>query len=269
MVLRIDLNADVGEGVSLGHQPADGQGSEGCDRDSDAALMPSVTSASIACGFHAGDPGLMRSTVTLARQHGVAVGAHPSFLDREGFGRRERQATPREIQDLVMYQIGALAAIAAGQGVRLQHVKAHGALYNMAARDASTADAIARATAAVDASLVLFGLSGSELIAAGRRAGLRTASEVFADRGYAPDGALVSRTEAGAVIDDPDAVVERAIAMVRDGSVIAVDGSRVPLQADTICLHGDTPGAATLARRIRLALTKAKVQVTAIGRPSP
>lgn len=228
--------------------------------------MPWLTSASVACGFHAGDPASMRATITLARRHGVAVGAHPSLADREGFGRRERPTTPQEVEDLVTYQIGALAAIAAAQGVRLQHVKAHGALYNMAARDASLADAIARATAGVDPSLILFGLAGSALIAAGGRAGLRTASEVFADRGYQPNGALVPRTEPGAVIDDPDVVVQRAVAMVRDGSVVTVDGSRVPLRADTICVHGDTPGAATLARRIREALSEAAIDVGCVGR---
>lgn len=227
--------------------------------------MPWLTSASIACGFHAGDPAAMRATVRLARQSGVAAGAHPSLADREGFGRRERPTTPQEVEDVVMYQIGALAAIAAAEGVRLQHVKPHGALYNMAARDPLLAGAIARATAAVDPSLILFGLAGSELLAAGARAGLRTASEVFSDRAYQRSGALVPRTEAGAVIDDPDTVVRRAVTMVREGCVMAVDGSRVPLQVDTICVHGDTSDAATLARRIRQALEHEGVDVLAIG----
>jgi UPF0271 protein len=207
----------------------------------------------------------MRATVRLARQSGVAAGAHPSLADREGFGRRERPTTPQEVEDVVMYQIGALAAIAAAEGVRLQHVKPHGALYNMAARDPLLAGAIARATAAVDPSLILFGLAGSELLAAGARAGLRTASEVFSDRAYQRSGALVPRTEAGAVIDDPDTVVRRAVTMVREGCVMAVDGSRVPLQVDTICVHGDTSDAATLARRIRQALEHEGVDVLAIG----
>ncbi len=233
----------------------------------DEALMPWLTSASVACGFHAGDATSMRVTVALARRHGVAVGAHPAFADRESFGRREQATTAREVEDLVTYQIGALAAIAAAQGVRLQHVKAHGALYNMAARDDSLAAAIARATAAVDPSLIFFGLSGSALIAAGIRAGLRTASEVFADRGYRPDGTLVSRAERGSVIDDPDVVVERAVAMVRDRAVAAVDGTRVRLQADTICLHSDTPGAAVLAQRVHRGLLAAGIQVVSVGRP--
>jgi UPF0271 protein len=228
--------------------------------------MPWLTSASVACGFHAGDAGSMRVTVGVARRYGVAVGAHPSFADREGFGRLEQPTTAQEVEDLVAYQIGALAAIAAAQGVRLQHVKPHGALYNMAARDDTLASAIARAAAAVDRSLVLFGLSGSALIAAGVRAGLRTASEVFADRGYRSDGTLLPRTEAGAVIDDPEAVVQRAVAMVRDGAVTAVDGARVRLQVETICLHGDTPGAATLAERVHRGLVEAGIQLVGVGR---
>ena len=258
--MRVDLNADVGEGGPLGHRPVGPS-----DANPDEALMPWLTSASIACGFHAGDAVSMRTTVRLARQHGVAVGAHPSLPDREGFGRRVRPTTPQEVEAVVMYQIGALAAIAAAEGMRLQHVKPHGALYNMAARDALLAEAIARATAAVDPSLILFGLAGSELVTAAARAGLRTASEVFADRAYEPGGTLVSRAEASAVIGDPDTVVRRAIAMVREGRVIAVDGSRVPLQVDTICVHGDTPDAAILARRIREALERAGVQIAAMG----
>jgi UPF0271 protein len=244
----MDLNADVGEGA--------GQ---------DAVLMPVVTSASIACGFHAGDPGVMRETVALAREHGVAVGAHPGFPDRAGFGRHEMSLTPRQVEDLVVYQIGALAAVAAAQGLSLQHVKPHGALYNMAARDASLADAIARAVMAVDRSLILFGLPGSQLVAAGKRAGLRTACEAFADRAYQPDGALVARSQPGAVIHDVDAVVARAVAMARDGVVTAIDGSGVPLEVDTICVHGDTPDAAQLATRIRQALEVAGVEVRRVS----
>jgi UPF0271 protein len=252
---RVDLNADVGESFgawTLGQDPA---------------LFPHITSANVACGFHAGDPGVMRATVALAREHGVAVGAHPGFRDLAGFGRREIRVPPREVEDLVAYQIGALAGIAAAQGVRLQHVKAHGALYNMAAADAALADAIARATAAVDPSLVFLGLPGSQLLAAGERAGLRTAAEVFADRAYRADGSLLPRTESGAVIHDEDAVIERVLAMVRDRAVSAVDGTRVPLRVDTICVHGDTPGAARLAARIRAALEKAGVRVAAFRGP--
>jgi UPF0271 protein len=207
----------------------------------------------------------MRATVALAKQHGVAVGAHPGFPDLLGFGRRDLHATPREVEDCVVYQIGALVAVAGAQGVRLQHVKPHGALFNMAVNDAALADAIARATAAVDRSLILFGLPGSQLIRAGERAGLRTASEVFADRAYEPDGTLVSRRKAGAVIHDASIVVDRVVRMAKDRSVVAVDGSIVPLEIDTICVHGDTPGAADLAAQIRHALTAAGVQVVPVG----
>ena len=207
----------------------------------------------------------MRATVALARHHGVAVGAHPGFPDLVGFGRREMRATPREVEDAVAYQIGALAGIAATEGLRLQHVKAHGALYNMAVREPPLADAIAKATASVDRSLILLGLPGSQLVLAGRRAGLRTASEAFADRAYQPNGELVPRSQSGAVIEEADTVVSRAIMMAREHVVIAIDGTRVPIDVDTICVHGDTPGAAALARRIREALTQAGVDVAALG----
>ncbi len=257
--MRVDLNADVGEGRSA----AVGTPAPPCG---DAAIMPSITSANVACGFHAGDPGVMRATVALARDHGVAVGAHPGFPDVEGFGRRELQVSPRDVEDFVAYQVGALAAIAAAQGVRLQHVKPHGALFNMAARDAALADAIARAAAGIDRELVLFGLPESELVAAGARAGLRTAREGFADRAYQADGALVPRSQPGAVIHDPEIVVRRAVRMVCEGTVDAIDGSRVALTIDTLCVHGDTPGAAELAANIRRALADAGVEVIAVGR---
>ncbi len=252
--MRVDLNADVGEGAAGG---ALGQ---------DPALMQFVTSANVACGFHAGDPGIMRAPLELARAPGVAVGAHPGFPDLEGFGRRELQVAPRDVEDFVVSQVGALAAIAAAQGVRLQHVKPHGALFNMAVRDAALADAVARATAMIDTSMMLFGLPGSELNAAGRRAGLKTACEAFADRAYQPDGALVSRQLPGAVIHDADVVVQRAVRMVREQAVEAIDGSIVPLIVDTICVHGDTPGAADLAARIRAALIAAGIEVKAVSR---
>lgn len=249
--MQIDLNGDVGESFGayeIGH---------------DAALIPILTSVNIACGFHAGDPGVMRATVALAREHGTAVGAHPGFPDLVGFGRREMKATPREVEDLVAYQIGALAAIAAAQGVRLAHVKPHGALYNMAARDADLADAIARAIAAVDPSLALFGLPGSQSLEAAQRHKVRAVSEAFADRAYRRDGSLVPRNEPGAVIDDEQIVVTRAVAIARERMVIAADGTRVALDVQTICVHGDTPGAAVLASRIRKALNDAGVQVRA------
>lgn len=231
----------------------------------DSALMASISSANVACGFHAGDPGAMRATVALAKASGVAIGAHPGFPDLVGFGRREIKATPQEVEDLVVYQVAALAGIAATQGVRLQHVKAHGALYNMACRDRALAEAIARAVAAFDRSLILFGLPKSELISAGRDAGLAVAAEVFADRAYEPDGSLASRQKPGSVIHDQAAVVARAIQMVRDRRVVATDGSEIALETDTICLHGDTPGAAELARAVRSGLESAGVTVASFG----
>jgi len=251
--MRIDLNGDVGESFgryTLGR---------------DAALMPVLTSASIACGFHAGDPGVMRATVALAKAHRVAIGAHPGFPDLVGFGRRELAATPREVEDLVLYQVGALAAVAAAQGVRLRHVKPHGALYNQAARDPALAAAIATAVAAFDPSLILFGLSGSVLLEAGRRAGLSTAAEAFADRAYRADGTLVPRDRSGAVLTDAELVARRALEMVRERAVTAADGTRVALDIDTVCLHGDTPEAALMARRVRESLEAAGVVVAAAG----
>jgi len=252
--MNIDLNSDLGE--SFGPWPM-GQ---------DAALMDSISSANVACGFHAGDPGAMRATIALAREKGVAIGAHPGFPDLVGFGRRELKASPPEVEDLVLYQVSALAGMAAAQGVQLQHVKAHGALYNMACRDRALADAIARAVASLDRSLILFGLPNSELLRAGAAAGLPVAAEVFADRAYDPDGMLTSRAKPGSVIHDTPQVVERAIRMVKEQNVIAVDGSTIALRADTICLHGDTPGAAEHARAVRAGLEKAGITVKNLRR---
>ena len=251
--MRIDLNGDVGESPKRGAS------------NPDLSLMPHLTSANVACGFHAGDAGTMRDTVALALEHGVAVGAHPGFPDPEGFGRRELQFSPADVEDFVCYQLGVLAAIAAAQGVRLQHVKPHGALFNMAVRDAALADAIARAAVAIDRGLMLFGLPGSQLVAAGARPGLRTASEGFADRAYMPDGTLVPRHEPGAVITDPSAVIPRVIRMARDRLVEAIDGTSISLAVDTICVHGDTPGAAGLAAHIRSALVREGVELKAVG----
>jgi UPF0271 protein len=249
---KVDLNADVGE--SFGRY----------ELGQDTALMPFITSANIACGFHAGDPHVMRKTVQLAIEHGVAIGAHPGFPDLAGFGRRAIPLTPAEVEDVVAYQIGALSGIARACGGVLRHVKPHGALYNVAADDPPLARAIARATAAVDASLVLVGLAGSALIAAGRDAGLRTASEAFADRAYEPTGRLSPRERADAVIHDVDQVAARAVFMVTNHAVpLRNEGSRA-IEVDTICIHGDTPGAATLARAVREALARAGVTVTAL-----
>jgi UPF0271 protein len=201
----------------------------------------------------------------MAKASGVAVGAHPGFPDLVGFGRRELNVTPDEAEDVVLYQVAAVAGVAAAEGVRLQHVKPHGALFNMAVRDAELATAIARAVAAFDRSLILFGLPRSEILSAGRAAGLRVAAEVFADRAYEPDGSLASRRKPGAVIHDVGAVVARAVRMVTQRTVVAIDGSTVALEADTICVHGDTPGSDQLAANIRRGLEEAGVAVRAIG----
>jgi UPF0271 protein len=245
----IDINCDMGESFGPWVMGAD------------AEVMPHITSANVACGGHAGDPSVMRRTVRAAKAHGVAVGAHPGFADLQGFGRREMQADPSEVEDSLLAQIGALAAIARAEGMPVRHVKAHGALYNMAARDRRLADAIAQAIKAFDPSLVMFALPNSPMVQAGIAAGLRVAAEGFADRSYEPDGSLTPRSRAGAVIHDVDRVVDRAVRMVRDGVVLTPDGKEVPLKVDTICVHGDTPGAPVLTQRIRAALTAAGIHV--------
>ena len=250
--MRVDLNADVGESF--------GAHLIGCD----AGLMKAITSANIAAGFHGGDPSVLRDTVRLAKQHGVAVGAHPGFADLAGFGRREMRLTAREAEDLVLYQIAAVAGVAAAEGVRLRHVKPHGALYNMAARDGVLAGAIARAAAAVDRSLIVFGLPNSELLKAARAAGLRTSAEGFADRAYEPDGSLMSRRKQNAVLQDPEAVIARALRLVKAHAVVASDGTPLTLHIDTLCVHGDTPGADELATRLRRGLEAAGVTVQAM-----
>ena len=251
--MRIDLNADVGESFgayTIGH---------------DAGLMRSITSANIAAGFHADDPTVLRDTIRMAKTRGVAVGAHPGFPDLVGFGRRELFVAPKEAEDFVLYQIAAVAGVAAAEGVRMQHVKPHGALFNMAVRNAELAAAIARAVAAFDPSLILFGLPGSEILKAGRAAGLRVAAEAFADRAYEADGSLASRRTPGSVIHDADAVVSRAVRMVKDRTVVALGEAVVQLEADTICIHGDTLGSDELAARLRAGLEAAGVMVKAIG----
>jgi len=250
--MRVDLNADVGESFgaySIGH---------------DEALMKVITSANIAAGFHGGDPTVLRQTVRMAKLYGVAVGAHPSFPDLSGFGRREMHLSPSEVEDLVLYQVAAVAGVAASEGVPLQHVKPHGALFNMAARDRALASAVARAVAAIDRTLILFGPPDSELVRAGQAAGLRVAAEGFADRAYQGDGSLVPRKTPGAVLTDADEVVKRAVQIARDHTVVAIDGTKVPLEVDTICVHGDTEGADVLAARLRAGLEKAGVRVKSL-----
>ena len=250
--MRVDINADIGESFGI------------YTLGDDEALLGSVTSGNIACGYHAGDPSVMRRTVRLAQRAGVAIGAHPAFPDLAGFGRREFDAAPEEIEDLVLCQIGALSAMAMAEGLRLQHGKAHGALYAMAARRQELAEAVARAAVSFDPSLILIGPPGSELLSAGRRLGLRVAAEVFADRAYGSDGSLVPRRMPGAVLDDPASVVERAVRMLREGVVIACDGSIVSVRADTICVHGDTSGAGMIAARLRTGLEEAGIRVVAL-----
>ena len=236
MQRRIDFNCDLGEG---------------CD---DAALMAYISSASIACGMHAGDPETMRATLALCRQHGVAVGAHPGFADREHFGRRQQEISPNDAYALVLSQLGALGAIARAQGVALRHVKPHGALYNQAADDVALADAIARAVRDFDPELILYGLSGSAMTAAGERVGLRVAHEVFAERRYEADGRLTPRNMPGAVIDKINESLAQVRMIIGDGHVIARTGESVALRADTLCLHGDRPDAAEFAHALRAAL---------------
>ncbi len=238
----VDLNCDLGEGFGryrLGN---------------DAALLDIVTSANIACGFHAGDPAIMARTVGLAAERGVAIGAHPSLPDLQGFGRRDMAITPDEAYQIVLYQIGALSGFARAVGATLHHVKPHGALYNMAAADPGLARAIARAVRDFDPKLHLVGLAGSELVRKAESAGLRAVSEVFADRAYLANGSLAPRSSPGAVIHDIDAVVARVLRMVREGKVDSVDGGTVSIKAQTICVHGDTPGAVDLAQALRDAL---------------
>jgi UPF0271 protein len=251
--MRVDINCDMGE--SFGAYVI----------GADDAVLPHVTSANIACGFHGGDPTVMRKTVAAAAKHGVAVGAHPSLPDLMGFGRRAMQVTPDEVYDLLIYQIGALLGFAQAAGVRLAHVKPHGALYNMAAAQPALADAIARAVRDVDSRLVLFGLAGSHLLRAAERAGIPSASEAFADRNYLHDGALVPRSRPDAMVADVDEAVRRAVRMVKEGVVPDVEGEEIPIRPDTICIHGDGPHAALLARQLRAGLEAAGIQVVACG----
>lgn len=232
--MELDINCDTGEGVG-----------------NDEELMPYITSASIACGYHAGDEQTMRATVLLAKQYGVAVGAHPSFPDREHFGRTEMPCTPQEVYGLVVHQVKALEGIATECGVTLHHVKPHGALYNMAARDPELAKAIAEAVCDCNKDLILYGLSGSHLISEGAAAGLTTWSEAFADRTYGDDGSLTPRKEPNALITDPEQAVLQVEAMVREGLVTSVNGVRVPIVAQTVCIHGDGPSAVAIAKAIK------------------
>ena len=252
-LISVDLNADVGESFgafSIGE---------------DEALLASITSASVAAGVHGGDATVLRQTIQRARAHGVAIGAHPGLPDLAGFGRREMRLAPGEVEDLVLYQIAAVSGVAAAEGVRLQHVKPHGALYNMAARDAELARAIVRAISAADRSLLLFAPAGSEMAKAADAAGITTVCEAFADRAYNADGSLAPRSAPGALITRADLVVARVRRMLLDRTVTTVDGADIPIRANTVCIHSDTPGSGGLAAALRAGLKAAGVRLRAPG----
>ena len=240
----VDLNADLGEGCA-----------------NDEALLQRVSSANIACGFHAGDALTMQQSVRLAMKYGVAIGAHPSFPDRENFGRSAMQLPPDTVYAQVVYQLGALAAITRAEGGKMIHVKPHGMLYNQAATDAVLADAIARAVFDVDPTLRLVGLAGSELIRAGERMGLQTRQEVFADRRYQSNGALVPRSQPDAMIDSDQQALEQTLTMVQQQKVLSLEGVWVPVKADTVCLHGDGEHALTFAMRLREAFDEQGIEI--------
>ena len=249
---RIDLNSDVGESFGVYKL--------GLDEE----VIPHLTSANIACGFHGGDPGVMRKTVSLAKQYSVEVGAHPGFPDLMGFGRRNIDATLEEIQDYIIYQTGALMAFAYSYGIKLQHVKAHGNLYNMAMANPGISGVMAEAVAKVDPEIILVVLASSErepFVEIGKRYGIRIAFEAFPDRAYNKDGSLVSRREKGAVIHDHELVAKRALKMALEGKVIAIDGTEIELRPDTLCVHGDNPAAVQMVKKIREELKAANINV--------
>lgn len=252
MQWQLDLNCDMGESFGpwvMGN---------------DAGIMSLITSANIACGFHAGDPATMRQTVAAALRHNVALGAHPGLPDLQGFGRRPMAISPQEVYDLVVVQVGALAGVAASQGARLHHVKAHGALYNMASNDKDLAVAVASAVKSVDPDLILFALAGSHQVEAGREAGLKVAQEVFADRTYQDNGLLTPRAQEGAMILDVNHAIEQVLQMVKQGTVTSLSGKDVPVQADTLCLHGDQPAAVDFAVALREAFQREGIVLKAV-----
>jgi len=243
--MNIDLNADLGEGCA-----------------SDQALLQLVSSANIACGFHAGDAQTMLQSVRWAQASGVAIGAHPAFPDRENFGRSAMQLPPETVYAQMIYQIGALKSLAESEGARLVHVKPHGMLYNQAAADPVLADAIARAIRAVDSQLIVVGLANSESIRAAAHYGLRTREEVFADRGYLNSGALVPRSEPGALIEDEQQAIDQTLTMVQQGKVKSITGEWVKVNAQTVCLHGDGAHALQFAQQLRDAFADQQIRVT-------
>jgi UPF0271 protein len=248
---KIDLNCDMGESYGAWKMGAD------------AGVMPYISSANIACGFHAGDPATIRQTVRLAVDSGVAVGAHPSLPDLMGFGRRVMRISPQDMYDLVIYQAGAVEAFARAAGAKLHHVKCHGALYNMAAMDEALSDAMVRAVRDLGSDVILYVLSKSKNHEIAIRSGARVAGEVFADRGYADDGTLAPRDKPGGMIEDPQASVKQVLGMIEEGTVISLNGKRVPVAADTLCLHGDQPGAVVFAQTLRKVFTEKGISVVA------
>jgi len=249
----VDLNSDLGESFGA------------FKIGNDEKVLEFISSANVACGFHAGDHNVIMDTVRIAHGLGVGIGAHPGFPDLSGFGRREMNMSPEEIFNLVVYQVGAIQGVANVFHTKVQHVKPHGALYNLASKNAEIADAIAKAVYAVNPNLVLFGLAGSELVRAGEEVGLKVAQEVFADRTYQPDGSLTSRTEPIAMIHDVDLAVTRVIRMVKEGKVTAVDGQDISIQADTICVHGDEPEALQFVRKLREHLLASSIKIQNFG----
>ena len=249
MAIKVDLNCDMGESF----------GNYKLGRDAD--VVSHISSANVACGFHASDPLVMERTVALCKKAGVSVGAHPGFPDLVGFGRRVMEVSDEELFAMVVYQTGALKAFAEIAGVKLRHVKPHGAMYNMAGKDEAMALTICRAVKAVDSSLILLGLSGSKLVEAAKKTGLRCGREVFADRAYEEDGSLVPRKKPGAVITDENEAIAQVVGMVKDGKVKAVTGKEIEIEADSVCLHGDSPKAVLFAQKIREALESAGVKI--------
>jgi len=248
---KIDLNCDMGESYGAWTMGAD------------AGVMPYISSANIACGFHAGDPATIRKTVRLAVDSGVAVGAHPSLPDLMGFGRRVMRISPQDMYDLVIYQAGAVEAFARAAGAKLHHVKCHGALYNMAANDEGLSEAMAKAVKDLGSGVILYCLSRSKNFEIAKKSGVSVAGEVFADRGYSDDGTLAPRDKPGGMIEDAAASVKQALAMIEDGYVTSLGGKRVAVAADTMCLHGDQPGAVTFAKTLREAFKESGISVAA------
>lgn len=252
--MRIDLNCDLGE--SFGNYTL----------GMDAEVIPYVSSVNVACGYHAGDPCVMEKTIRLATEAGVGIGAHPGLPDLMGFGRRMMKISPAEARAYMLYQLGALGAFCKAKGVKMAHVKPHGALYNMAAKDAALAEAVVGAIRDYDDSLILLALANSGMTKAAERMGLAYANEVFADRAYEPDGTLVARTKPGAMIEDEDQAIARVIRMVKEGKVTAIDGSEVTIQADSVCVHGDGAKALLFVKRIREALLQENIDVKGLGK---